>query len=73
VLAVNVVSQPVGLSTLPSWSSRTRQIAPRIETHDETSFVAGGREELYLAVSGRARFTVAGRELDAPAGSLLLV
>jgi tetratricopeptide (TPR) repeat protein len=46
---------------------------PLIETHDETSFGAGRHEELYLVLSGRATFTVAGRELDAPAGSLLLV
>jgi hypothetical protein len=44
-----------------------------IETHDETSFGAGRHEELYLVLSGRATFTVAGCELDAPAGSLLLV
>jgi tetratricopeptide (TPR) repeat protein len=46
---------------------------PLIETHDETSFGAGRHEELYLVLSGRATFTVAGRELDAPAGSMLLV
>jgi tetratricopeptide (TPR) repeat protein len=46
---------------------------PLIETHDETSFGAGRHEELYLVLSGRATFTVAGHELDAPAGSLLLV
>jgi hypothetical protein len=46
---------------------------PLIETHDETSFGAGRHQELYLVLSGRAIFTVDGRELDAPAGSLLLV
>jgi tetratricopeptide (TPR) repeat protein len=46
---------------------------PLIETHDETSFGAGRHEELYLVLSGRATFTVAGRELDAPTGSMLLV
>ena len=44
-----------------------------IETHDETSFGAGRHEELYLVVRGRARFTVAREEADAPAGTLLLV
>jgi len=46
---------------------------PLIETHDETSSAAGPHEELYVVLSGRATFTVAGHELDAPASSLLLV
>ena len=46
---------------------------PLIERHDETSFGAGRHEELYLVMSGRARFEVGGEELDAPAGTLLLV
>lgn len=44
-----------------------------IETHDETGVGAGGHEELYLVVSGRATFTAAGEESDAPAGTMLLV
>jgi tetratricopeptide (TPR) repeat protein len=44
-----------------------------IEPHDETSGGAGGHEELYLVASGRARFTVDGEDLDAPAGTLVLV
>jgi tetratricopeptide (TPR) repeat protein len=47
--------------------------APLIERHDETSFGAGGHEELYLVMRGRARFDVGGEELDAPAGTLVLV
>jgi tetratricopeptide (TPR) repeat protein len=46
---------------------------PLIERHDETSPGAGGHEELYLVMSGRARFEVGGEEVDAPAGTLLLV
>jgi tetratricopeptide (TPR) repeat protein len=46
---------------------------PLIERHDETSFGAGRHEELYLVMSGRARFEVGGEEVDAPAGTLLLV
>jgi tetratricopeptide (TPR) repeat protein len=46
---------------------------PLIERHDETSFGAGRHEELYLVMSGRARFEVGGEEIDAPAGTLLLV
>jgi tetratricopeptide (TPR) repeat protein len=44
-----------------------------IEPHDETSGGAGGHEELYVVASGRARFTVDGEDLDAPAGTLVLV
>ena len=44
-----------------------------IEPHDETGAGAGAHEELYLVVTGQARFTVAGEELDAPAGTLVLV
>jgi hypothetical protein len=36
-----------------------------IERHDELSPGAGGHEELYLVVSGAARFTVAGEEVEA--------
>jgi tetratricopeptide (TPR) repeat protein len=46
---------------------------PLIETHDETTFGAGGHEELYVVLSGEAAFTVDGDEVAAPAGSLLLV
>ena len=44
-----------------------------VEPHDETGSGAGKHEELYLVVSGRARFTVAGEELDAPAGTVVFV
>jgi tetratricopeptide (TPR) repeat protein len=44
-----------------------------IEEHDETGSGAGRHEELYLVVSGRARFAVAGEELQAPAGTLVFV
>jgi tetratricopeptide (TPR) repeat protein len=44
-----------------------------IEEHDELGAGAGRHEELYLVLSGRARFTVAGEELDAPAGTLVFV
>jgi hypothetical protein len=42
-----------------------------IEEHDETGGGSGGHEELYLVVRGRARFTVDGEEIDAPAGTLV--
>lgn len=44
-----------------------------IEEHDELGAGAGHHEELYLVLSGAARFTLAGEELDAPAGTLLFV
>jgi tetratricopeptide (TPR) repeat protein len=44
-----------------------------IEPHDETSGGARGHEELYAVIAGRARFTLGDSELDAPAGTLVLV
>lgn len=44
-----------------------------IEPHDETGPGAGAHEELYVVVAGRARFTVAGEDVDAPAGTLVFV
>jgi uncharacterized protein YjlB len=44
-----------------------------VEDHDERSSGAGGHEELYLVVRGRAVFTLDGDELDAPEGTLVLV
>jgi tetratricopeptide (TPR) repeat protein len=42
-----------------------------VEAHDESGSGAGGHEELYLVVRGRARFTLDGEEHDAPAGTLV--
>lgn len=44
-----------------------------IEEHDESGSGAGGHEELYVVITGRATFTVAGDEIDAPAGTLVYV
>jgi hypothetical protein len=44
-----------------------------IEPHDETSAGAGGHEELYIVMTGGARFTVDGEEVDASAGTLIFV
>jgi hypothetical protein len=44
-----------------------------VPLHDETGGGAGGHEELYVVVSGRATFTAAGETFDAPAGMLVLV
>jgi tetratricopeptide (TPR) repeat protein len=44
-----------------------------IGDHDELGPGAGGPEELYFVLSGRATFTVDGQRVDAPAGSILFV
>jgi tetratricopeptide (TPR) repeat protein len=44
-----------------------------IEEHDELGAGAGNHEELYVVLGGRARFTLAGEEVDAPAGTLVFV
>jgi hypothetical protein len=45
-------------------------VVPR---HDETGGGAGGHEELYIVLSGRATFTVDGATFDAPPATLVLV
>jgi tetratricopeptide (TPR) repeat protein len=44
-----------------------------VEKHDETSGGAGGHEELYVVVHGRATFTLGDETLDAPAGTLVFI
>jgi len=44
-----------------------------IEEHDELGAGAGGHQELYVVVRGRATFTIDGQALDAPAGTLVYV
>ncbi len=44
-----------------------------IGEHDEVDGGAGGHEELYVVLSGRATFTVDGETVDAPAGKLVFV
>jgi tetratricopeptide (TPR) repeat protein len=45
-----------------------------VEEHDEKGEGgAGGHEELYVVVSGKATFTLGGEIVDAPAGSLVFV
>jgi hypothetical protein len=44
-----------------------------IEEHDETGGGAGRHEELYVMLSGHARFNVDATEIDAPNGTLVLV
>jgi tetratricopeptide (TPR) repeat protein len=44
-----------------------------IESHDETGAGSGHHEEAYIVVAGRARFSVAEAEIDAPAGTVVFV
>ena len=44
-----------------------------IGEHDEVGTGANRHEELYLILEGRARFTVDGEAVDAPAGTLVFV
>jgi hypothetical protein len=44
-----------------------------VEEHDETGDGAGHHEELYVVVTGRATFTVDGREIDAPVGTCVFL
>ena len=47
--------------------------ATLIGEHDELGPRAGRHEELYFVAGGRAKFTVAGDEIDAPAGTYVFV
>jgi tetratricopeptide (TPR) repeat protein len=44
-----------------------------VEEHDELGSGAGGHEEMYVVLRGRARFTIDGEDLDAPAGTIVFV
>jgi hypothetical protein len=44
-----------------------------VEDHDELGSGAGGHEEMYVVLRGRARFTVDGEDVDAPAGTIVYV
>ena len=44
-----------------------------IEEHDETGAGSGRQEEAYIVVSGGARFSVDGDEIDAPPGTVVFV
>ena len=47
--------------------------ADLIGLHDERDPFAGGHEELYLVLAGRARFVLGEIELEAPAGTIVAV
>ena len=65
-----------GSASAPSGSTPTRasgRAGTVVEEHDETGGGAGGHEELYVVLSGRATFTLGGEKLDAPAGTFVFV
>ena len=65
---------PLGISAFGVNAYAARESGGRvIEEHDELGSGAGGHEELYVVLSGRARFTVAGEEVDARTGTLVFV
>ncbi len=44
-----------------------------INEHTELGVASPGQQELYVVLSGKARFTIDGEEVDAPAGTLVYV
>jgi tetratricopeptide (TPR) repeat protein len=65
---------PLGIDAFGVNAYGAREAGGRlIEEHDELGAGAGRHEELYVVLTGRAGFTVAGEEVDAPAGMLVFV
>jgi tetratricopeptide (TPR) repeat protein len=65
---------PLGISAFGVNAYAAREAGEQvIEEHDELGSGAGRHEELYVVLSGRATFTVAGSETDAPRGTLVFV
>jgi hypothetical protein len=71
------VRAPLGISAfgVNAWTA-SRVGEHCVERHDEREddgSAAGGHEELYVVLRGRARFVVDGEAHDAPAGTLVAV
>ncbi len=65
---------PLGIQAFGVNAYGAREAGGRvIEEHDELGAGAGRHEELYLVLSGAARFTLAGEDVDARAGALVFV
>lgn len=66
------IRTPMGVSAfgINAYSSDGGRV---IEEHDELGTGSGKHEELYFVATGHATFTIDGEEIDAPAGTLLLV
>jgi tetratricopeptide (TPR) repeat protein len=80
--------EPIATDAVPAWLPLRRLLGVRafgvnafradagehvVEEHDELGAAAGHHEELYVVLSGRATFTLAGEERDAPAGTLVFL
>lgn len=62
----------IGAFGINAW--RTTEAGQQlIGEHDEITGDAGGHEELYLVLSGRATFTIEGETIDAPTGTIVFV
>ena len=65
------IRRPLGISAFGINAYSADAGEQLIEEHDETG--GPGHEEVYLVVRGRATFTIAGDEVDAPAGTLVFL
>lgn len=75
VAGVNMrpVRRALGITgfAINAWSADAgRQV---IEDHDETGSGAGRHQELYVVITGHARFTVDGEDIEASSGTLVYV
>ena len=71
---VRLVRRTLGITAFGINAYEAHQAGGRvIEEHDELGSGAGRHEELYVVLSGHARFTVDGTDVDAPAGTLVFV
>jgi tetratricopeptide (TPR) repeat protein len=62
----------VGAFGINAWEA-TAAGQQLIGEHDEVGPGAGGHEEVYVVTAGSARFTIDGRDYDAPAGTVVFV
>jgi tetratricopeptide (TPR) repeat protein len=65
---------PLGIAAFGVNAYRSPSVGGQvIEEHDELGSGAGHHQELYVVLSGRARFTLDGEDTEAPAGTLVFV
>jgi Tetratricopeptide repeat len=68
------VRNPLGIGSFGINAYAAREAGGQvIEEHDELGAGAGHHEELYLVLTGHARFVVDGDELDGPPGTFVFV
>jgi tetratricopeptide (TPR) repeat protein len=65
------VRRPLGITAFGTNAYSADAGQHLIEEHDEAGGGAGRHEELYVVLTGHARFTVDGEDVDAPAGTLV--